>query len=267
VPAKEAFLRDKLPRIFELKDMQKDQFHPDGYFRDFEQSLKDEPGKHKAFLGLERQLAMLDTDAWEDLKQRAADLLLTRTDGRGWQALFDIFNEALGYGYLRSIGSTNIRFIPRAQDNNRRAQNLKTPDLEGQLNGDVVLCEVKTVNISRAEADRRHRIRNGEVLIIEGSTKVGDGFLQKLILDLEYAVKQLDAQDPQRKALRFIFTVLCFDDWVGDCYPEYFQQIDEHLLANPFIGAEIVFCPSSNLFRRKFTMRSARVFDPGSSMR
>jgi hypothetical protein len=257
-------LRNKLPRIFELKDTQCDPLHPNSYFRDFERSLKDEPGKLKAFLDLERRLAVLDFDAWADLKHRAAGLLQTRTHGRGWEALFDVFSEALGYCFLVSIGSTNIRFIPRAQEIKRRAQNIKTPDLEGHLHGDLVLCEVKTINISGVEAERRHRIHHGESLIVDGSMKVGDGFLRKLISDLEYAVKQLDARDTQRKALRFIFTVVCFDDWVGDCYPEYFRQIDEHLLANQVSGAQIVFCPATNLFRRTFTMQSAIVFDPES---
>ena len=50
-----------------------------------------------------------------------------------------------------------------------------------------------------------------------------------------------------------------FDDWVGDYQPEYFAQIDEYLLRSPIEGAELVFCPASNLFERIFTMRLAAV--------
>lgn len=40
-----------------------------------------------------------------------------------------------------------------------------------------------------------------------------------------------------------------FDDWVGDCQ-EYFAETDEHRLGNRVAGAELVFCPASNLFER-----------------
>jgi hypothetical protein len=258
---KEAVMRDPLPRIFELKDLQADSLHPDAFFRDFEQSLRDEQNKYAAFVKLERQLAVLDPDAWEDLKHRAAGFLQTRIDGRGWQALFDVFSEALGYVYLRSIGTTNIRFIPRAQ-----TPNIRTPDLEGRLNGDAVLCEVKTINISAMEAKRRSPIHHSVGAIVNISIKVDDGLMRKLMCDLADAVMQLDAKDPMRKDRRFIFIVIHYDDWVGDFYPDYFRQIDEHILANPLPGAEVVFYPASNLYGRTFTMRSAQVFDTESSI-
>jgi hypothetical protein len=42
---------------------------------------------------------------------------------------------------------------------------------------------------------------------------------------------------------------------------EYIADIDTHLLANPVAGADLVFCPASNLFERRFTMRSAAVVE------
>lgn len=251
---KESPLRDTLPRIFELKDMLADPSHPDAYFQNFEESLNQNPSKREASQRLERQLAVLDNDAWRDLKERAAVQLQPRDAGRGWQALFDIFSEANGFAYLKSIGSTGVRFIPRTKG--------KTPDLEGLRGGRLVLCEVKTINVSQDEADTRHRIHQGAIVATEASTRVGDGFLRKLSSNLENAIEQLDAQDPQRKARRIVFTVVHFDDWVGDYQREYFGQIDEYLLANPVPGADLVFCPASNLFRRTFTMKSATVFEP-----
>ena len=248
--------RNALPRVFELKDMLDDPSHPDAYFHNFEQSLADNRNKREAFLKLERQLAVLDGDAWRDLKQRAAVHLQNRTAGRGWQDLFDAFSEATGYAFLRSIGVTNIRFISRTKG--------KTPDLEGQLAGQVVLCEVKTINVSQDEAERRQQISQGAVVGGHVSPRVDDGFLRKLMSNLERAVKQLDAHDPQHKARRFVLTVVHFDDWVGDYQREYFEQIDAHLSANPVAGADLVFCPGSNLFGRTFAMKSATVFDPES---
>ncbi len=250
---KESPLRDALPRIFELKDMVADPCHPDSYFQNFEQSLNENPRQKEAFQKLERQLAVLDTDAWRDLKERAVVHLQTRDAGRGWQALFDILSEANGFAYLQSIGSTGVRFIARTRS--------KTPDLEGLRDGGTVLCEVKTINVSQDEADTRQRIRQGAIVSADVSTRVGDGLLRKLRSNLEDAIEQLDAQDPQRKARRIVFTVVHFDDWVGDYQCEYFEQIDEYLLANPVPEAELVFCPASNLFRRTFTMKSATVFE------
>ncbi len=55
------------------------------------------------------------------------------------------------------------------------------------------------------------------------------GFLTKLTATLEHAVEQLGAADPERKARRIAFTVVHFDDWVGDYQREYFAQMDTHL--------------------------------------
>ena len=63
----------------------------------------------------------------------------------------------------------------------------------------------------------------------------------------------------ERKAARLVFVFVHFDDWVCDYQPEYFAQIDEHLLRIPIEVAELVFCPASNLFGRTFTMKSATV--------
>ena len=125
--------------------------------------------------------------------------------------------------------------------------------------GGQILCEVKTVNISKAEAERKQRNAQGVFVASQTNVQVGERFLGKLSLTLEHAVEQLDSPDPERKAARLVFVVVHFDDWVGDYQPEYFAQIDEHLLRSPIEGAKLVFCPASNLFGRTFTMRSATV--------
>jgi hypothetical protein len=245
--------REMLPRIYELKKMLADPSHPDAYFQDFEDGLEKYKSKLNAFVKLERQLAVLDDEGWRDLKDRAALHLVsqTREKGRGWQSLFDVFSEARGFGYLVSIGCIGVHFIKRTKG--------KTPDLGAVRDDGSVLCEVKTLNISKDEAEKRQRISQGAFLASSTSLNVGDGFLKKLSATLEHAVEQLDGPDPERKAQRMVFTVVHFDDWVGDYQREYFAQMDEHLLRNPVAGADLVFCPASNLFERTFTMRSATV--------
>jgi hypothetical protein len=241
-----------LPRVYELKDLA-NASHPDAYFQDFEDGLEKYKTKLNAFQKLERQFVALDDVAWSDLKERAALHLVsqTREQGRGWQALFDVFSEARGFGHLVSIGCTRVHFIKQTKG--------KTPDLGAVDRSGPVFCEVKTINISADEAGRRRRIVNGEIFSTSVNLHVGDGFLNKLTATLEHGVEQLDGVDPDRKARRLVFTVVHFDDWVGDNQPQYFADMDEHLLRNPIVGAELVFCPASNLFERTFTMRSALV--------
>jgi len=248
----EASFRNLLPRIYELKDSLVDLSHPDAYFQNFEEGLGEHKSKLNAFLKLERQLAALDDAAWRDVKHRAAVHLVApkRTNGRGWQALFDVFSEARAYGYLLHLGCTGIHFIPRRKT--------KTPDLGAMRDGRPLFCEVKTINISQDEADRRRRIyHEGAMVASKTPLQVGNGFLSKLTDTLHGAVGQLDAADLTREARRVIFTMLHFDDCVGDYQPEYIAQIDDHLLRNRLEGAELVFCLGSNLFDRTFAMRSA----------
>lgn len=243
---------EMLPRIYELKDMT-DQSHSDAYFRNFENRFAEGRTVLACYERLERQLSALDDEAWGDLKSRAAPVAHIRGSGRGWQTLFDTLNEAKGYVYLRGIGCTGIEFIKRS--------NRKTPDLGAFRDGTRVLCEVKTINVSQDEAARRAEIAQGASVVHETSAEVRAEMLKKVSSTLQDGIDQLDCEDPQRVARRIVFTVLNFDDWVGDYQPEYIAQLDAHLLANPVVGAELVFCAASNLFERRFAMRSASVVE------
>lgn len=240
-----------LPRVYELKDSV-DPSHPDAYFQRFEPSLDENERKLDAFVKLERQLTVLDPDAWSDLKGRASVHLISkaREQGRGWQALFDVFSEARAFGYLLETGCEHVSFIKR--------EDTKTPDLMATRDGTQLFCEVKTINVSADQAEKRQRIGRGEFVSGATSLHVGDKFLNKLTTTLEHAVLQLDSVDPHRGSQRMIFTVVHFDDWIGDYQDRYFAQMDEHLVHAP-VAAELVFCPGSNLFGRRFSMRAATV--------
>jgi type I restriction enzyme S subunit len=249
-------LRERLPRVFELKERLTDPLHPDAFFQNFEPSLVENQNKLTAFTSVERELAELDDAGWEDLKGRAADQLQQRDPVRGWQALWDTLGEAKGFVYLQRLGCTGVRFIPRPT-----AKGVKAPDLEGLRDARRVLCEVKTINTSKDEAERRKRMHEGEILATEVKTRLDDRFLGKLRSTLEHAVKQLDAQDPLREARRIVFTVVHFDDSLGEHQDGYFSQIDEDLSKNLVTGAELVFSPASNLFKHRLAMKSAKVFE------
>jgi hypothetical protein len=252
-PVPTSVLRQELPRAFELKDALSDPANPDAYFQNFEKSLQENSQKLEAFRKMEAVLSVLDVDAWNTLKY-SASAHLTRpaaNRGRGWQSLFDVLSEARGFSYLRSIGCSDIRFISRADH--------PTPDIEATREGQRVLCEVKTINISDDEAGRRRRVYSGTPVARRTPTELGAQYLSKLSRTLANAVRQLDASDPERMARHIVFCILHFDDWVGDYYPAYFREIDAHLLAHPVEGAELVFFLPNNLFGRSFEMRSATV--------
>jgi hypothetical protein len=240
-------------RLYELKDAVPDPTHPDAYFQNFEKRLEESEHIRNQYMKVERPLEALDENAWHDILERAAPLTVQRHATRGWQSLFDTLNEAKAYAYLQRLGCSDIAFIERASK--------RTPDLRAVLDGRPVLCEVKTVNVSQDETDRRDRIQRGEIFVTSVEASVTSGMLNKVTSTLVHAIEQLDREDPNRTARRFVFTVLHFDDWVGDYQTEYIAQLDAHLAANPIAGAELVFCPASDLFERRFMMRSATVVE------
>jgi hypothetical protein len=251
-PIPPSVVRKELPRIFELKETLRDPDNPDAYFQNFEESLQENRQKLDAFRKAEAVLSNLDSEAWGTLRETASNHLIKHGShkGRGWQSLVDMLSEARGYSYLRSIGCSKIHFVGRADN--------PTPDLEAEKKGRRVLCEVKTINISDNEAGRRRRIYSGTP-VSRVPTELGGPYLSKLSKTLTNAVRQLDAADPGREAVRIVFCVLNFDDWVGDYYPAHFREIDGYLSQNPVEGAELVFCLPNNLFGRSFEMRAATV--------
>ncbi len=178
---------------------------------------------------------------------------MRRDPKRGWQTLFDTLNEGLGYAYLHTIDCTDIAFV--------ECDSKKTPDLRPKHNERPVLCEVKTINVSQDEADRRERAHKGETEATDVPTSVTTGMLGKVTATLAHAICQLAHADPERATRRIVFTVLHFDDWVGDYQTEYIAQLDAYLLANPVVAAELVFSPASNLFARHFRMQAATIVE------
>ena len=114
----------------------------------------------------------MDMSSWKNLKERAFPYLCKFDNGRGWQQLISILNEAYAYKYLIDIGCEKVAFIPTQKE--------KTPDLEGYLQNQMVLCEVKSIGESDNEADRRaeQKVRNSSIKLSD------EFFLKKLTLAL-----------------------------------------------------------------------------------
>jgi hypothetical protein len=233
-------LRNRFPRIYELRDQVSDPNSPDFYFRDFENRVQKWPTWIEVFEGWEKDLQGLDNQSFDSLKSEALPYLIHRdAKGRGWQQLFDILNQARAYNYLTLNGYSRVRFIPRSE-----VQGRKTPDLEAFQGDERVLCEVKTLNASDNEIKAR---RNREVRNV--SLELGDAFFVKLRSAINQAQEQLSAYSAGTSARYVVYISVCFDDIFCYYKADYQRQIDEHLSMNRIPDVEVVVHFDS--FRRR----------------
>lgn len=223
--------RKELPRIYELRDLLSTPLPPDGYFRNLDQSLTEIPQKLRQYRDIEQELQGLDEKAWAFLKSEAVPRLTAHDPARGWQSLFDILNQAKAYNHLKRSGCTEIAFIPPS-----RVKGKQTPDLKAVSNASPVLCEVKTINISQKEAERR---RTGGVG--SSSDRLEDGFFNKLTSDLTQARSQMLAYDQGAAAQKIVYVIVNFDDSLHEYADRYQILIDEFVATNPVPDLMIVF--------------------------
>ena len=241
--------REQFPRLYELKDLVDDPTSPGASFRDFDQQLASSEHVRDVWARWERVLQALDAEAWEALKIEAAPhLMSSRPEYRGWQALFDRLNEAKAYRYLTKIGCSSVVFIPRTTK--------QTPDLEGWLEGQQILCEVKTINISDEEVNAR---RSFAVRSVAG--RLEQGFFNKLLSDVRKASLQLAEYDSKNRARHLIYISPIFDDFVAYCKKTYFEQIDAFVAEQQFKDVELVFNNSYTPVHMPISMKAAEVDD------
>jgi hypothetical protein len=168
----------------------------------------------------------LDADAWTFLKDEVAPLLATRDPKRGWQSLFDKLNQAKAYNHLKDAGYLEIRFVPPSA-----VKGVQTPDLQA----DGALCEVKTINISEIEADRRDSGGVGT-----STDQLDDGFFRKLSSDLRKAKAQMTAYSTGPNTKYIAYVIVNFDDSLHEYADRYQLQIDQYIAGDPVPGLEVV---------------------------
>lgn len=213
-------------RIQELRDDSISLGSSDSYFKADDDKLTN-PSKRPFFLAIEKDLSGLDETAWEALKNEALPRLSAKVHGRGWEQLFSILNQARSYNRLAACGCTDIEFIPRSKS--------KTPDLRAKLDGATMLCEVKTIHISKDEIDRRLQGGVGTI-----ATQVTSEFLKKLHRDIDLAATQMAAYDSDPATRRIAYVIINFDDSLHEYAPQYETQIREELDRNHHDGVEVV---------------------------
>jgi hypothetical protein len=238
-----------LGRVDELRNLIIDPSAPNAYFRDFDASLRDEPSKKQVWLARERVFQCLDQDSWEFLK-REAEPYLTKphSNGRAWEQLIAILNQAYGHVFFTKRGYSRIRFIPGRVGT-------KTPELEAETTAGKVLCEVKTINASDFEIARRAAGRVGST-----RRQLDEGLFRKVMSDLRAAKAQMNSYDAGASRL-IAYVVINFDDSLAEYKADYFQQIDNHLAQSPVPGVEVVFHNQRTAFHVPISMKHATVVD------
>jgi hypothetical protein len=218
--------RRELPRVYELRDLIQYSSSPDAYFQNFEKSLSEIPPKLKQFRDIERDLQGLDAEAWAFLKSEVTPLLAARDPKRGWQLLFDKLNQAKAFKYLRDAGYLNIRFVPPSA-----VKGQQTPDLQA----DGALCEVKTINISEIEVDRRYSGGVGS-----STDQLDAGFFGKLSSDLRKAKAQMAEYGVGQNAKHIAYVIVNFDDSLHEYADRYQRQVDHYIAGDPVPGLQVV---------------------------
>ncbi len=200
------------------------------YLKNLDDSLVNMQGKLRHFRALESTLDGLDNDAWRHLKAEVAPLLVAQDKHRDWQALFDVLNHAKAYGYLKRIGCTNIRFVVPATGRGKRAT-----DIAAEIDANLILCEVKTINAPQEEIKRR---KSGDAGTSNDS--LGAGFFVKLAHDLNEAREQMIEQANGKQARMLVYVIVNFDDYFHEYADHYRPQIEEFLVSNTPPGLEVI---------------------------
>lgn len=250
--------RREFPRTFELRDQFNSQKSLNLFWRNLEISIQESVRK-MAWRPYEAALQSLDEAAWEFLRKEVP-IYLTKWDkknARGQQQLIDLLNQARAYNFLKEIGCSDIRFIPRSKINR-----IETPDLEGRLGEIKVLCEVKTINVSEDEAFMRREMSiSGRPRCAEPQIKLTQGFFNKLEQNIIKAINQIKTYAAGIQTKDIIYIVTNYDDFGGEYKENYYQQIDDYLCDNIIKGIEIVFHNQRTVFHKDIIMKYATVYN------
>lgn len=233
---------NEFPRIGELISLSNEADGESYYFSNFIDSIKEWQPKKQHMKKYEGYLNVLDNASWNTIKYGLVELSKKKHESYGWRYLFDKWNEVIAFAYLRSIGCSNIEFVPTSCKSGE-----KTPDLRAVLEGDELLCEVKTIGISDVEALRR---KVGGVSSKE--RMINEGFIKKLLDDVGKAIKQIDKFASGRRAKRIVFVYINFDDILGEYADEYFLQIANVLRRQKFPDVDVVL-RTNNVFFSELT--------------
>jgi len=189
------------PRLFELYST--DPTNPNNYFNhpNCQSTLiRDPPDPY--LIELESILAELDPAAWQEWKGRAA-LTLSMEDRYGYPLpLFDSFNEARAYVFLKQQGYIKVTFL--------KAGRTKVPDLSAKTSaGDIILLEAKRIRDSVEETEYLISPGPHDMRLVRHG--LSDSMSAKLRSTVERAREQLFALEDERVLRRIVYLSIRID--------------------------------------------------------
>jgi hypothetical protein len=168
--------------------------------------------------------------AWAALKAKLTPLP-KKHKKRQLQPLYDALNEAKGYNFLVRMGCTNVHFIPVSTTKGQ-----KTPDLGADAEGHKVLCDVKTINVSEEEVERR--LTGG---VGKSTSELDRGFFDKLKSDIDHAKVQMVIFNPDNAVRKIAYIVVNYDDYLHEYADRYWPQIVQFIANYPIHDLEVEF--------------------------
>ena len=177
--------RDRAPNYFEYPNVQRGLMEGQDFY-----------------VFLERQLAAMDEDAWNQFKARAVRYVGQPNRWGLETQLFEAFHEAYGYVELKTAGCREIRFIPEGRH--------EAPDLEGTgPDGGRMLMEVKTINESDVVQGGLSPL--GSVLVLDTEYEIGTPLQNKLRITVDKGVSQLRSIPGPARRILLLFVRLDFN--------------------------------------------------------
>jgi hypothetical protein len=160
-------------------------------------------------------LQEMDNVSWNIIKGKAIEKYKSNKDGNLKEPFFNILNESKAYSFLIHNECNKVKMIKECIEHT-------TPDISAIINGKSLLCEVKTINISKKEINRRK-----DDGIIRGYF-LEDGFFNKMHCDIQSSLIQMKKYSIVE--INVIYFEINFDDFAGKHSSEYEKQIGENII-------------------------------------
>lgn len=205
-----------MQRIYELINATNSRYPKDQFFADFDESCRLNPDKKRCYRTYDDALRTLDNASWEVLKQKALNHYLDHRKGQRKHGFFNQLNEAFAYRYLVNRKCSPVTILQET--------GVTIPDIQFGEPGRQRYCEVKTIEISDDEIERRSSLKSyGPVYEC-----LSAGFFNKFQHSIDVANEQISAKG----GAGLIFMILNNDDIALDHYQQYREQIISHCREN-----------------------------------
>lgn len=139
-------------RVQELVDAVREAHPTDSFFADFEASIETVLSKRHHYAVYERAFSGLDCSSWRNLLDKAVAHFHEERPRRRKRAFFDQLNDAFAYRWLANQGFAEIEVL--AEQRGKQARE-KCPDIRFRSGREQFYCDVKTIENSEDELERR----------------------------------------------------------------------------------------------------------------